>query len=66
MKTKRKFLARLVLINDQDSLFYKKRVVGVDTDFYYNGVICRRDIVDKDVIIVDPHNLKLMQISYYL
>ena len=61
MKTKRKFLARLVLINDQDSLFYKKIGVVMDEDFHYNGVICCRVIVDKDVIIIDPYNLKIIE-----
>ena len=63
MKSKpRKYLAQWVKIINEDSPHYKKCGVVMDEEYLYNGVMCCRIILQKEVVAVEPRFLKIIHV----
>ena len=62
MKTKRKYLALWVKIDQPASPHHKKCGVVIDEECLHNGVMCCRVIVGHEVIPVESQYLKLIQV----
>jgi hypothetical protein len=62
MKTKRKYLAQWVKIDQSASPHNKKCGVVMDEEYLHNSVMCCRVIVGPEVIPVESQYLKLIQV----